>query len=735
MGKITTYPSVVTSADTDIYVVVQGGVTKKVTRLNLLASTKAAYEAADLILTNDISNLQTTKANIASPTFTGVPAAPTASAGTSTTQLATTAFVTTADLLRLRLSGVDTMTGNLQMGANKITGIADGTVSTDATSLGQVNTALALKATKLSNYNPTITSAFPVTGLYGSIKAGDRFFITSDGTVASGTISLKTGDIIEAKIDGASNTSTDWAYKNGSITSISGSGPINVTGGATPVISLTAVPYTLGGTGQVSLGLGGQVLRTNPSATGTEWFTLTGGGSVTSVTSTVGDGVTINITNPSTTPNLTVDLGAITPTSVNGLIITPTSYTLNVPANATVYGINTGDQLNVIGNSGSTSTVAISDDTSTNADHYLSFYSATSGNQLAEVSSTRFIVNPSNGWMGLRGSPTLGQLDLWYNGYSSGKASLVIGADKTSTDLYTRTDATAKIGTIAFPHYTNAEEPVTLVYGDIGAANSILYIGGGLAQQNSATQIRFYAGATQTTTTGTLMAIISTGGLGINTSSYNAMLEVQGSNTSSATPCFRLKNSTPTNLVSIMNNGYAGFGTASPSAILHLIGEDTTTSNFSLKALNSGGSTGFYVNNAGQIYGTALHNNASAITGTTNQYIASGTYTPIITAVLNLTSSTNSTAIYHRVGNVITVSGYVEVVPSSAAHVIARISLPVASTFTTGFEVNGSATEQTFPYTVAAVNANVTNNDVYLHVNAASTSSHFMSYIYQYEVK
>ncbi len=36
------------------------------------------------------------KANIASPTFTGTPAGPTASAGTNTTQLATTAFVTTA---------------------------------------------------------------------------------------------------------------------------------------------------------------------------------------------------------------------------------------------------------------------------------------------------------------------------------------------------------------------------------------------------------------------------------------------------------------------------------------------------------------------------------------------------------------------------------------------------------------------------------------------------------------
>lgn len=36
------------------------------------------------------------KADTASPTFTGTPAAPTASSGTSTTQIATTAFVTTA---------------------------------------------------------------------------------------------------------------------------------------------------------------------------------------------------------------------------------------------------------------------------------------------------------------------------------------------------------------------------------------------------------------------------------------------------------------------------------------------------------------------------------------------------------------------------------------------------------------------------------------------------------------
>jgi len=44
----------------------------------------------------NISTAIATKADLASPTLTGTPAAPTASSGTSTTQIATTAFVTTA---------------------------------------------------------------------------------------------------------------------------------------------------------------------------------------------------------------------------------------------------------------------------------------------------------------------------------------------------------------------------------------------------------------------------------------------------------------------------------------------------------------------------------------------------------------------------------------------------------------------------------------------------------------
>ena len=59
--------------------------------------------AAELVLTNNLAteatnrtNADALKANIASPTLTGTPAAPTATAGTNTTQIATTAFVTGA---------------------------------------------------------------------------------------------------------------------------------------------------------------------------------------------------------------------------------------------------------------------------------------------------------------------------------------------------------------------------------------------------------------------------------------------------------------------------------------------------------------------------------------------------------------------------------------------------------------------------------------------------------------
>lgn len=60
------------------------------------ASNVGTISAVGLTVQTAIESLENNKAPKASPTFTGTPAAPTASAGTNTTQLATTAFVQTA---------------------------------------------------------------------------------------------------------------------------------------------------------------------------------------------------------------------------------------------------------------------------------------------------------------------------------------------------------------------------------------------------------------------------------------------------------------------------------------------------------------------------------------------------------------------------------------------------------------------------------------------------------------
>ena len=53
--------------------------------------TDSGHKHSDYLVPQDITG----KADLASPTFTGTPTAPTATAGTDTTQIATTAFVNT----------------------------------------------------------------------------------------------------------------------------------------------------------------------------------------------------------------------------------------------------------------------------------------------------------------------------------------------------------------------------------------------------------------------------------------------------------------------------------------------------------------------------------------------------------------------------------------------------------------------------------------------------------------
>lgn len=70
----------------------------------------AGNSSTALATTAFVTTADNLKAPLASPTFTGIPAAPTATPGTNTTQLATTAFVTALGALKANLAG-PTFTG------------------------------------------------------------------------------------------------------------------------------------------------------------------------------------------------------------------------------------------------------------------------------------------------------------------------------------------------------------------------------------------------------------------------------------------------------------------------------------------------------------------------------------------------------------------------------------------------------------------------------------------------
>lgn len=78
-----------------------------------------------------------------------------------------------------------------------------------------------------------------------------------------------------------------------------------------------------------------------------------GAGTVTSVSITPANGVSGSVASSTTTPAISLSLGAVTPSSVNAVVISGASTpTLAVTGTTSVSGANTGDQTNITGNAG-----------------------------------------------------------------------------------------------------------------------------------------------------------------------------------------------------------------------------------------------------------------------------------------------------------------------------------------------------------------------------------------------
>ena len=135
------------------------------------------------------------KANIASPTFTGVPAAPTATAGTNTTQVATTEFVkAAADAVDQRMAkawvsfnGTGTVAINSSYGVSSLTDInSNNTEVNFSTAFANTSYCLTTNAAYITT-NPADhnASAIPISTTKCLVEVYDSATIVADSGYVS----------------------------------------------------------------------------------------------------------------------------------------------------------------------------------------------------------------------------------------------------------------------------------------------------------------------------------------------------------------------------------------------------------------------------------------------------------------------------------------------------------------------------------------------------------------------
>jgi hypothetical protein len=158
-----------------------------------------------------IATAVATKANSNSPTFIGTPAAPTASSGTNTTQLATTAFVTAAVGSG---SGLPTTGGTLTGLVNLYTLTNKKVVmSTSAVDLSAGTVfSYTLPSTQTFTFSGTPATSTTSTGFVLELTNGGAFAVTWPGSVKwpSGTAPTLTTAGIDVLVFITLDNGTTW---------------------------------------------------------------------------------------------------------------------------------------------------------------------------------------------------------------------------------------------------------------------------------------------------------------------------------------------------------------------------------------------------------------------------------------------------------------------------------------------------------------------------------------------
>lgn len=112
-----------------------------------------------------------------------------------------------------------------------------------------------------------------------------------------------------------------------------------------------------------------------------------------------------------------------------------------------------------------------------------------------------------------------------------------------------------------------------------------------------------------------------------------------------------------------------------------------------------------------------------------------GTYTPTLTGVTNVDSTTAAVCNYMRVGNQVIVSGTLGVDPTATTSTAVGISLPIASNFGATTDAAGVAAGGQLVNEPGLISADAANNRATLGFNAnASASTYTYNFTFQYTV-
>jgi hypothetical protein len=163
---------------------------------NVIASAPALLDTLDELAAalGDDANFATTvttnlaaKAPLASPALTGIPTAPTATAATNTTQIATTAYVMAATVAPSNLTGPITSVGSATSIASQTgtgTKFVVDTSPTLVTPVLGVATATSINSTVIPA-SKTLVATDSTTYVVPSQASNSGKFLTTDGTTSS----------------------------------------------------------------------------------------------------------------------------------------------------------------------------------------------------------------------------------------------------------------------------------------------------------------------------------------------------------------------------------------------------------------------------------------------------------------------------------------------------------------------------------------------------------------------